>query len=231
MHYYIDGYNLLFRTMQTDDELADKRQSLIEDLNIKVQLLELEVTLVFDSHYQPGESTRSHYAHLEILFSAHGETADELILEEIKSERYPSKKTVVTSDKKLAWFARRCSAKTESVEQFLEWLNKRYKNKIRQKLLPDPRKATKNPKIEKIIIPVPAKNPEECFDFYLDQFQKRFEVIEEARPKRENKQDKAKSQDKSPKKQERKLHISDAQRWQQAFERKIQDSDDAEDAV
>src|SRR5947208_15902015 len=129
MHYYIDGYNLLFRLVPAVDNLRKERESIILDLNKKVLLLNLDISIVFDSTFQEGERTRSHYQGLEILFTAEGETADEYIIDEIKHTPKPHLETVVTSDKKLASIIRRNSGHTESIEEFLLWLNKAYQNR------------------------------------------------------------------------------------------------------
>lgn len=231
MHYYIDGYNLMFRLGRDENTLTTQRQQLISELNIKLKLLEVEATVVFDSQYQLGESSRSHFQHLEILFSAYGETADNCILEEIKSENNPHHTVVVTSDKKLAWFARRCSAKTESVEQFMDWLNKRYKNKLRQQ-----KEGVKAPKTllvkEKISQPhSPPKEPkasasaEECYDYYLAEFQKRFEELPVSREVTNAKTEKSAKKKGTEKKGIKKNsvskkdsgHVDDMTRWLRAF--------------
>jgi len=133
MHYLVDGYNFLFRLNADPKNLTERRQQLINDLGTKAQLLNLQVTLVFDSQYQQGESTRSHYKELEILFTSYGETADDRIIEEVQAAAKPKQIVVVTSDKKLAWFARRCEAQTQSIEDFNTWLEKRYRNLYRGK--------------------------------------------------------------------------------------------------
>lgn len=231
MHYYIDGYNLLFYIKGFEGDLATARQELIEELNTKAKALDLHITLVFDSHYQPGESSRSHYAHLEILFSAHGETADDLILEDIKLERHPVKKTVVTSDKKLAWYARRCAAKTETVAHFLEWLEKRYKNKLRHqgKQAAPPAPIKKVESIRKPKNPSPLAKPEECADFYLEQFQKRFETVEQFTPKpkvKPVKADQPETHRPKLKQGKQKITASDFDRWHKIFERDLHPQED-----
>lgn len=177
----------MFRLSTVRDDLSRFRQQFIEELNAKIHLLDLDITIVFDAQYQPGESSRSHYKNLEILFTDEGETADDRILEEIKGEKYQaSRVTVVTSDKKLAWYARRCSAKTESAEDFIAWLNKRFKNRLRQRkadaISPS---ATKNfPPPKKTAVKKPSKpsksaTPEQCADYYLEAFEKEFSKMEE----------------------------------------------------
>lgn len=72
MHYFIDGYNLLFRLQHTDEDLQKQREAIIHDLNKKISLIKIDVSIVFDSAFQIGERTRSHYHEIEILFTAEG---------------------------------------------------------------------------------------------------------------------------------------------------------------
>lgn len=231
MHYYIDGYNLLFRSTFLDKDFSTHRQKLIEELNQKIALLELKVTIVFDAQYQESEETRSHFRNLEIIFTALNQTADDRILEEIQTGGKVRQKTVVTSDKKLAWFARRCSANTETIEQFLFWLNKRYQNKLRQK---GPVKLSKKPVLiqEKITLkpetlaPPSTAKAEECHDYYLEAFQKQFEKLESEQPiklkeKKKTPAPQKKRKSKKPPRHDDEKPISDIDRWLSIFESKL----------
>lgn len=226
MHYYIDGYNLMFRVMRAGDELQVQRERIIKDLNTKIQLLALDVTIVFDSHYQYGDLQRTHYNHLEIIFTAQGETADDCILRVIKAAPKPEQCILVTSDKRLAWAARRRLAKTESVEEFLTWLNKRFKNKIRrQKQIKE-----NEPKIIPPIVPrniesppvhPPAATPEECFDYYLKIFEAEMRSLEQEERPRKTEEVRFKSRKKKikpEKKSREEQSLSDMERWLKAFE-------------
>lgn len=221
MHYLIDGYNLMFRVLKAGDDLQKQRERIIHDLNAKIQFLGLDATLVFDAQYQFGAAQRTHYKQVEILFTAEGETADDYILHELKSSQHPAGYTVVTSDKKLAWLSRRRLAHTEEVDEFLGWLNKRYKNKLRR--LKEAREAPVPPKPAKKqppVVPIPT-SPEECFNYYLQQFEERFQKIAKKVP--EKKEAKAKPRATSYKKQVRPPKKtkaddqSDMDRWLQAF--------------
>ena len=150
MHYFIDGYNLLFRLLHDKEDLQSQREAIIRDLNQKIALVKIDVSIVFDAAFQMGERTRTHYNELEILFTAEGESADEYIVDEIKNSPHPQQETVVTSDKKLAWRVRNRSAHTESVEDFVLWLNRAYKNKLRQ---------SKKEKQQPAPSPIPASTP------------------------------------------------------------------------
>lgn len=226
MHYYIDGYNLLFRLVPAAVDLRKERERIIRDLNKKVLLLNLDISIVFDSTFQEGERTRSHYQGLEILFTAEGETADDYIIDEIKNSPKPHLETVVTSDKKLASIVRRDAAHTESIETFLLWLNKAYQNKkkpaksVAKSERPAPKKKPPEPK--KLTLPPPTTDPESCFDYYEKVFEAELKLLlaEESKVKAEKKS--AKKPSKPPRKKISPrlapTSESDMERWLKAFE-------------
>lgn len=222
MHYYIDGYNLIFRTLGREKDLKERRQNFIKLINDKITGLNLDVTIVFDSQYQGGETSRSHFYSLEILFTEKNETADDLILKIIKSKSNPQEVVVVTSDKQLALTARRYAAKSESGEQFLKWVGskkikkeKPLKREVSKKIEP-PKEHKRKPKQE-------AK-PEECYDYYLEAFEKESEKIRQSEikkePKKQKKEKGAISKSKKPKKNATEKGISDTERWLRLFEEK-----------
>lgn len=229
MHYFIDGYNLLFRILQAGDDLAKKRQRIIEDLNKKIQLIGLDVTIVFDSHYRYGGSERTHYNHLEIQFTNQGESADDFIINELKRTKNPREHTVVTSDNKLAWYARRKAAHSQSVEEFVAELNRRYKNKLirpASKPIPQPLLApVRKPKTESL--PSADANAQDCFEFYLNKFEAEFlEIIKNEKPKaapRVAKKRKGQARDPIPKGNRDLKYESDMHRWLDLFERRLEE--------
>lgn len=224
MHYFIDGYNLMFRILRAGDDLQMQRASIILDLNRKIQVVGLDVTIVFDAQYQSGESTRSHLKHLEIYFTNQGETADELILQKLQHEKNPRQQTIVTSDKKLAWLARRRGALTETVEDFLKSLNNRCKNKLKNSpstsaraILPPPKK----------VIPVSTKkpSPEECFEYYLEEFEANFQEMAKMQPVKELKSPPKKKKKAKTKELKQDEGLSNMERWVKAFERNLEDDE------
>lgn len=228
MHYYIDGYNLLFRLLKGGDDIRKQREEITRDIEKKVNSLELDATLVFDSHYQEDGNTRSHFKTLEIIFTATGETADEFILQELKESNTPSQHTVVTSDKKLARLCQLRLGKTESVDEFLAWTSKRYNNKLRHKKLQDSKPVVKKPTDEQPIpkppppppLPTPQDAPKHCFNYYLETFEKEMKELETVAPLSK----KIEKEPKKPKLKKRPLtkeeaQLSDLQRWQKAFEK------------
>lgn len=225
MHYYIDGYNLLFRVLRAGDDLRKQREELTLDLEKKIGALELDATLVFDSHYQEDDGTRSHFKSLEIVFTAKNETADDYILHRLKESPNPSQQTVVTSDKKLAYQCRMRLGKTESAEEFLTNLNRRYKNKmVPRKPVEEVPLQKRPPPPKKAVIPPESAPAEGCFDYYLNAFETEAELLvkESSKkpprlPEMPQELESKKPKKKKPTKEE--SHLSDMQRWLNAFEK------------
>ncbi len=244
MHYFIDGYNMLFRLKHADEDLQKQREELISDLNKKVSLVKLDISIVFDSTYQVGESTRSHFNELEILFTGQGETADEFILEELGKGIHTQQEIVITSDKKLAWQARRRLAQTQTTEEFLIWLNKAYKNKLR--LLKNPVDKSKKafPILKKpagpkssVLPPLKAKI-EDCQNYYEQIFEKEFQhLMEKESFKKEEKLISKNQHKRAPRKPRQKRsdfpdespQVPNAptqmERWLKAFEERLEGND------
>lgn len=190
MHYYIDGYNLLFRSFGIGEgDLQQQRKQLIQKLQYKIEYLSLDVTIVFDAHLQTGELSQFHLVDLKILFTPAGQNADEYILEALDHVALPQQETIVTSDRELAWRARRKGARTESVEAFVKWINKRCKDrKKKEKSSPTPqrlvlpsaliyKKQTEKPAAsENISKPAPAAG---SLEYYLEVFEKKLHVEDE----------------------------------------------------
>jgi predicted RNA-binding protein with PIN domain len=225
MHYIVDGYNLLFRILTPSLDLELRRKTIIENLNKKIQLVGIDVTIVFDSNYRIDESLKSHYKHLEIQFTSRGITADDWIIDKVRCLKTPESEIVVTSDKKLAWTVRYYSAKTESVEEFITNLNKRYKNKlagIKENTETTSKTSLKTPLIQ--LKPLKKKTPTICkmapsesFDYYLKQFEENFNKI--AKPEKPPAVEKQKKHEFPKKKKDPDEHLSDMERWLKAFER------------
>lgn len=222
MHYFIDGYNLMFRVLRAGDDLQKQRLSIIRDLNHKIQFLALDVTIVFDAQYHSGESSRSQRKHIDIRFTEQGETADEFILHQLKHVKNPRQYTVITSDKKLAWLVRRRGAHTESVEEFLKWLNNRYKNKLKRSTTP-PTLQNIVSKQKEVAAPSQPSSLEESYEYYLKQFEMNFQEWSQTQQpvKKVQKVSKKKKmvKDTLPKDE----GLSNLERWQKAFERKLEE--------
>lgn len=122
MHYFVDGYNLLFRVTTEKMPLQKKREILLSIL----ASFHLNLTVVFDSdQIKHGLHDRSHWQDLEIVYTEKGQSADAYILQEIGLSNAPQRETVITSDKQLATHCNHRGAKTQTIEAFLEKMAKR----------------------------------------------------------------------------------------------------------
>lgn len=178
MNYFIDAYNLLFRFHDTSGSLQSKRQKLIEELNEKSLATSASLTLIFDAISQYGEATRSQHDALSIIYTGEGISADDHIIEELDQMERPQNITVVTSDNQLAWRARQRGAKSQSVEQFIAWLNKKWRHKEKRASL-----QPKHPRLSPAPLsppaplphppPPPGKEelPHACYNYYLWAFE------------------------------------------------------------
>lgn len=231
MHYYIDGYNLLFRIFGPKDyQLRTQREKLIHTLREKIQFLDLNVTLVFDSHYFEGDESRTRLDNFAIVFTRQGETADEYILAQLEITSQPRQEIVVTSDRPLGAMARRCGAKTELVEEFIQWLYHRYKKRRQQAkkaILP----VSKPPVVlapKQLVVPSPFLSPdipEQAFDYYLAEFEKRLQAEDSlviSKPKAIKKGAKKGSKKVKLRQESEENPMSEMERWLKLFERNLQ---------
>lgn len=219
MHYYIDGYNLLFKTLRSNESLQEARDALIDDINEKASKTNMPITIVFDAHYQEENLSITHYHSLEIIYSAHSQTADDLIINILKSIDNPKSCTLVTSDNKLAWRARQLHVKTEKVVPFLELLNRRYENKLKKKVA-KPTSLSLTPLIKNRS---PESQKNDTQRDYEAIFNKRYEEFESKR-----KRQKTADSTKEPKKEKplKDSHLSEFNRWLNIFEKKASEEED-----
>lgn len=245
MHYYIDGYNLLFRTLQSSKDLRSQREALIADLATKANFLRLNITIVFDSYYQQEEESYNHVNNMKVCFTNVGETADDFIVKALNHLEKSDNQTVVTSDRDLANRCRIALANTKSVEEFSAWVDKRCKNKLREHLLPLKSSKTsilERPLRKQIVTPPSSKKKtdaggntllnattpvEACFDVYLKIFEESSLKITEKKPnklKTKKTSQKKLSSKKPPSFELQDPLQSDMLRWLHAFEKKNEDT-------
>ncbi len=169
MHYFLDGYNLLFQLFGGISELREEREQLLEELDSSISQTSLNLTIVFDAHLRDEQLSRTKFRSLDIIFTDFGQTADDYILEALNLSKHPKRETIITNDQRLAWRARGLGAKTQSLSQFLKQLEK-------------PPKQIKKSREKKIVLP--SERPKlgdfpGTIDYYLDIFEKRYRDKEE----------------------------------------------------
>lgn len=126
MHYLVDGYNLLFCSLKKKGPLQQTRQRMIQELNEVISQLCLDVVLIFDgSQENLPYLSRGHFDTLEIVYTSKEQTADEYITEEVIYSKAPSEITVVSNDRELTNRCRHNGAKTQTIEQFISYLQKK----------------------------------------------------------------------------------------------------------
>ncbi|MCB1119584.1 MAG: NYN domain-containing protein [Chlamydiia bacterium] len=169
MHYWIDGYNLLYRLTDPDSHFTQKRETLIAVLSRKVADASDVYTVVFDACYAPEGGISSHLGHLEVLYTTEGQSADDCLVEQMERVTHPANHVVVTSDQRLAWRVRRTSVKTMGVGQFLKWMRK-------QKNPPKPPSQEQSSKIKRKKTEKPpskGSSIEDAFGYYWYVFEEK----------------------------------------------------------
>lgn len=191
----------MFRATRGSQDFQSYRENLIEELNEKIQILMLDATIVFDAQYQFGLGSRSQYRHLTVCFTDTGETADDYLIEEIRSSPTPRQIILVTSDKRLAWRARHYLAKTMTVEEFISTINIQFKKRLKGE------KKKKDPTPPPVVETPRTHPPEETFNYYLREFEKRFqEATSSEKPKEK--------------------YLSETDRWLKIFEQRFKEKND-----
>lgn len=117
---------MLFKGKQSFKDLQTERESLLQELNHKAFLLNLNISIIFDAAYQEGGRNRTHFNSLEIVYTAQGESADEYLIDMVAELRNVRQIIIVTNDKILASHLRHYSVKIETVEHFTQWVNRSY---------------------------------------------------------------------------------------------------------
>jgi hypothetical protein len=232
MHYYIDGYNMLFRHLPTR-KLKIERENLLDEIYQITSLLNLNISIIFDAAFQVGGRRKSHLDSLEILYSAEGETADEYIIDIVSHIANPRSIVVVTNDRSLAAQVRHYSAKVESVELFMQRVKRSYQKRLFHPKKPinksvEEKKIVISPPItEDLLSQVPIKPPNERdLDYYQRIFEEEYkQIIEEKEKVKDAKRSSKKTR--KPKKytnpfqegpNKPKKEANELDRWLKAFE-------------
>lgn len=123
MYLIIDGYNLMHCMKLKGENFQKKRENFINELHLFVKANSVNIILVFD-----GSKNISQYKSIEkqenvkIIYSAHNQTADDVIVELIKTRKTKSKNMVlITSDRELVNYAEENRIKTMSSSDFAQY--------------------------------------------------------------------------------------------------------------
>ena len=126
MHFYLDGYNLLFSLIDSKQPLALQRESLIRFLQKQFMARKIKGMLIFDgAHRREEESGLLYGSPLEIAYAPKGQSADSYIVEQLEKDPQRKQAIVVTNDRGLTLHARALRAKVQGNTAFIEFLKKR----------------------------------------------------------------------------------------------------------
>lgn len=132
MHYYIDGYNLLFGIVDHfQGSVESSRIELVNYLDEMLEKAEMQATVIFDNHSdlataKPGAE---YTPFLNIIFSPKGLCADAYLIELVQGMTHTNLVTVVTSDVSLANTIAEMGVKTNTTKDFLCKLFRRLKTR------------------------------------------------------------------------------------------------------
>lgn len=130
MKYYVDGYNLLFRSNRfTHEKLQNSREKLIEQLDEYAASLQIDLSIVFDSSFNLSGFERGHFYSLEVIFTSKNISADEYLVSVSRQKKNKEPLIFITSDRALASMLQKERASVISVEIFLHQLQKHSKRK------------------------------------------------------------------------------------------------------
>ncbi|MFJ9556468.1 NYN domain-containing protein [Nocardiopsis sp. NPDC101807] len=121
VHLLVDGYNVT-KTGYGTLPLADQRTRLMASLEGLASRTKAEITCVFDGADIDAPPVAAPTRRVRLLFSAPGETADELIVRLVRAEPPGRPIAVVTSDKEIVSAVRRAGARAVPSAIFLRRL-------------------------------------------------------------------------------------------------------------
>ena len=124
MIYYVDGYNLIFHGDYDEEESLERlRNNCLENLGPRAK--KLSVVVVFDAHNQEGLLSSIDSSFMEVVFTSHGQSADDYIIERLQFAKNPTQCTVVTHDRQLIKRAREYRARSLNFQKFFTLLRKK----------------------------------------------------------------------------------------------------------
>jgi predicted RNA-binding protein with PIN domain len=110
MPYLVDGNNVMAQRVGWHRDKARARRRLMDELARFAQERRVRVAVVFDGAPEQHFSDGSSYRGVRLFYSERGSNADERIKQMVEGERNRRTLIVVTSDRALSDYVRRCGA-------------------------------------------------------------------------------------------------------------------------
>jgi uncharacterized protein len=123
----IDGHNLIGQMHDMSLSDPDDEEKLIVRIRGLAEQTRKRITLVFDPN--PHDATphvgqgKSQYGSLTVIYAPYGQKADDIIRHHVGDVKDKQGLVVVTSDRAVADFTRRCGVRVQSSADFITWMN------------------------------------------------------------------------------------------------------------
>ena len=141
MQIIIDGYNLIYAIDETRPygsprSSGAERRKLLELLGKYARLSGSSLTIVFDG--PPGKHGPGDAENVNIIFS-HEKSADRVIKGMVESSSHARDLAVVSSDREIRTFVKRCGANSVSTKAFVKEIREIFREKSKEKRRREPR--------------------------------------------------------------------------------------------
>lgn len=118
MSYLVDGNNVMAQRVGWHRDKPAARRRLMDELARFAEARRVRVSVVFDGRPEEFFQDGSSYKGVRIFYAERGSNADERIKQMVESSRERRTLIVVTSDRALDAYVRRCGAQTLRSGQF-----------------------------------------------------------------------------------------------------------------
>ncbi|MBA3439132.1 MAG: NYN domain-containing protein [Pyrinomonadaceae bacterium] len=118
MSYLVDGNNVMGQRVGWHRDRVGARRRLLEDLVLFTQRKRVRMAVVFDGAPDEFFADGSSYKGVQVFYGARGSNADERIKQMVEASRERRTLLVITSDRALADYVRRCGARIISAGDF-----------------------------------------------------------------------------------------------------------------
>jgi predicted RNA-binding protein with PIN domain len=118
MSYLIDGNNVMGQRVGWHRDRVRARRELLDELARFALVKKARVAVVFDGAPDEHFADNSSYRGVRVFYAARGSDADERIKSLVESSRERRTLFVVTSDRALAEYVRRCGAQVVRAGEF-----------------------------------------------------------------------------------------------------------------
>ena len=112
MSYLIDGNNVMAQRVGWHRDKAAARRGLLDELALFAEVKRVKVVAVFDGAPEEFFKDGSSYRGVSVFYAERGSNADERIKQLVEASRERRTLIVVTSDRALSEYVRRCGAQT-----------------------------------------------------------------------------------------------------------------------